>query len=53
MFEKVSEKNCPCGKEHIFSSEVVTEKGAVNKLPEILGKMNFKSAFCEKYVRVI
>ena len=45
MFGKISEKNCPCGKEHIFSSEVVTGKGAVNKLPEILGEMNFKSAF--------
>ena len=45
MFGKISEKNCPCGKEHIFSSKVVTGKGAVNKLPEILGKMNFKSAF--------
>lgn len=45
MFEKISGKNCPCGKEHIFSSEVVTGKGAVNKLPEILGEMNFKSAF--------
>ena len=45
MFEKISDKNCPCGKEHIFSSKVVTGKGAVNKLPEILGEMNFKSAF--------
>lgn len=45
MFENVSEKNCPCGKEHIFSSKVVTGKGAVNKLPEILTEMNFKSAF--------
>lgn len=45
MFGKISEKNCPCGKEHIFSSKVVTGKGAVNKLPEILGEMNFKSAF--------
>ena len=45
MFEKISDKNCPCGKEHIFSSKVVTGKGAVNKLPEILTEMNFKSAF--------
>lgn len=45
MFEKVSEKNCPCGKEHIFSSKVVTGKGAINQLPEILGEMNLKSAF--------
>ena len=45
MLEKVSEKNCSCGKEHIFTSKVVTEKGAVNKLPEILAEMNLKSAF--------
>ena len=45
MFEKVSEKNCPCGKEHIFSSKVVMGKGAINQLPEILGEMNMKSAF--------
>lgn len=45
MLEKVSEKNCSCGKEHIFTSKVVTEKGAVNKLPKILAEMNLKSAF--------
>ena len=45
MFEKVSEKNCPCGKEHIFSSKVVMGKGAINQLPEILGEMNLKRAF--------
>ena len=45
MFENVSEKNCLCGKEHIFSSKIVTEKGAIKKLPFILGEMNIKSAF--------
>lgn len=45
MFENVSEKNCLCGKEHIFTSKIVTEKGAIKKLPFILGEMNIKSAF--------
>ena len=36
MFGNLSEKNCLCGKEHIFTSKVVTEKGAINKLPLIL-----------------
>ena len=45
MLEKISEKNCLCGKEHNFTSKVVAEKGAVNKLPAILDEMNLKSAF--------
>jgi len=45
MFENVSEKNCLCGKEHIFTSKIVAEKGAINKLPLILDEMNMKSAF--------
>ena len=45
MFEKVKQKNCLCGKEHIFTSRVVIEKGAINKLPSILNEMEFKSAF--------
>lgn len=45
MFGKLSEKNCLCGKEHIFTSKVVTEKGAINKLPFILEEMGLRSAF--------
>ena len=45
MFENISEKNCLCGKEHIFASKVIIEKGAINKLPFILEEMNLKSAF--------
>lgn len=45
MFDNLSEKNCLCGKEHIFTSKVVTEKNAINKLPVILEEMGLHSAF--------
>lgn len=45
MFEKVNKKNCKCGKEHIFTSKVITEKGAINKLPLILSELKANSAF--------
>lgn len=45
MFGRISEKDCPCGKEHIFTSKVVVEKGAINKLPLILAELNLNSVF--------
>ena len=45
MFEKINKKNCKCGKEHIFTSKVITEKGAINKLPLILSELKANSAF--------
>lgn len=45
MFDNLSEKNCPCGKEHIFTSKVIVEKGAIKKLPSILKEMKCQSAF--------
>ena len=45
MFENIKEKDCPCKKEHIFTPKVLIEKGAINKLPSILEKMNIKSIF--------
>lgn len=45
MFDKLNTKTCPCGKEHIFESKIVTEKGAINKLPQLLLEMDLKSAF--------
>lgn len=45
MFENIKEKDCSCKKEHIFTPKVITEKGAINKLPSILEKMNIKSIF--------
>ncbi len=45
MFENVSEKNCLCGREHIFTSKVITEKGAIKKLPLILEELKTNRAF--------
>ncbi len=45
MFENVSQKNCLCGKEHIFTSKVITEKGAIKKLPLILEELKTNRAF--------
>ena len=45
MFNKISAEKCACGKEHIFTSKVFVEKGAINKLPSIIKEMNFRSAF--------
>ena len=45
MFHELNERNCLCGKEHIFTSKVIIGKGAINKLPLIIKEMCFKSAF--------
>lgn len=29
LFEYISESDCPCGKNHIFTSKVIIEKGAI------------------------
>ena len=43
---KLSECSCNCGKQHISSVKcVITESGAINKLPEILKEYNAKNAF--------
>lgn len=36
MFSELSERNCLCGKEHIFNSRVLVKKGAINELPDII-----------------
>lgn len=45
MFGTLSEKNCSCGKEHLFTSKVVIEKGAINRLPAIFEELGLTSAF--------
>ena len=45
MFNQINDKKCICGKEHIFTSMVIIEKGAINKLPLILKEMGLHSAF--------
>ena len=36
---------CPCGKEHIFHSKVIIERGAIHSLPSLLEDMGLHSAF--------
>lgn len=43
--DKLNGKMCTCGKKHIFSSDIVIDSGAVNRLPEYINKFNAKKAF--------
>ena len=45
MLEKFRSNSCRCGKEHIFTSKVIIEKGAIEKLPEILKTLDISTAF--------
>lgn len=45
MFGNLKDKNCLCGKEHKFTSKIITEKGAINKLPLLLKELNVHNAF--------
>lgn len=45
MFENLKTQGCPCGKEHVFSSKVIIEKGAIERLPLALEEMGLDSAF--------
>ena len=45
MFGNLSTSNCACGKEHIFTSKVIAESGAINRLPEILDEISAKRVF--------
>ena len=45
MFENINSKNCPCGKDHEFTSKIIIEEGAIGRLPLILDEMNLHSAF--------
>lgn len=45
LFENIKESSCSCGKEHNFSSLVLIEKNAVDKLPTVLKEQEIKSVF--------
>ncbi len=45
MFENLSTHNCPCGREHTFTSKVIAECGAINKLPDILSEISAERIF--------
>lgn len=38
-------KQCSCGKAHTFESEVISFKGAIKQLPQVVGKFNAKKVF--------
>ncbi len=38
-------KQCNCGKEHTFESEVIVGKGVINQLPQAVKKFNAKEVF--------
>lgn len=43
--DKLNGKMCTCGKEHIFSSDVVMDNGAINELPKYINKFKAEKAF--------
>ena len=45
FIESISEKNCACGKAHIFNSDVIVGKGAIKKLPDSVRKIGAKKVF--------
>ena len=45
MFKQINSTDCICGKQHIFTSKTVIEKGAINKLPQIIKELEANSAF--------
>lgn len=45
MFENLKEKGCICGKEHIFTSLIVAEKGAIERLAPILEERKISRPF--------
>ena len=45
MFGALRTEGCPCGKEHAFTSKVIIERNAIERLPALLEEMNVQSAF--------
>lgn len=45
MFNKIKETGCICGREHKFTSNVIVEKAAIYKLPDIIKGLGYKSVF--------
>lgn len=39
------QKNCECGKEHVFTAEVILGEGVLRDIPTVLKKYNAKKAF--------
>ena len=39
------QKNCRCGKEHVFTSEVIVGDGVLKEIPQVLNKYSAKKVF--------
>ena len=37
--------NCKCGKQHIFTSEVIVKEGALSELPRLMKQYSAKKVF--------
>lgn len=45
IFANISERECPCKKEHIFNSEVIKGEGAITKLPKVVESFGAQKVF--------
>jgi len=45
IMKEINKKQCNCGKEHTFESEVIVGKGVINQLPQVLKKFNATKVF--------
>ena len=41
----LSPHNCPCGREHVFSTQLVVEEGAITRLPALLSEKGIARVF--------
>ena len=39
------QRNCKCGKEHVFEAEVILGEGVLQEIPTVLKKYNAKKVF--------
>ena len=45
MFKHIQTHSCPCGREHIFTSKIILERGAIHRLPSLLKEETWKHVF--------
>ena len=46
FFDKYELNNCPCGKDHSFSSDIIIGDGVINQLPDALKAKGIKRSLC-------
>ena len=45
ILSAIAAHGCPCGKDHVFSSRVIVEEGAIRRLPTILEQEGFRRVY--------